>query len=95
VYLLKYHNCRIKLGYKVAIFVEIWALLKNYHIHQQLQSVAERVERIWWLFFDLQKMSHSGITGGLRKASIGTRSVRKRPWPVSNIQYQDPFTRLL
>jgi len=39
------------------------------------------------LCLDLQEMSHSGITGGLRKASSGTRSVRKRPWPVSNMQY--------
>ena len=55
VYLLKRHNRRIKLGYKVSIFVRLRALLEKF-IHQQPQSVAQRVERIYWLcFIDAQR----------------------------------------
>jgi len=28
MYLLKHHKCRIKLGYKISISVEFWALSK-------------------------------------------------------------------
>jgi len=29
VYLLKHNNCRIKMGYKVSIFVRLWTLLEK------------------------------------------------------------------
>jgi len=52
VYLLKHHNCRIKQGSKTAISVNIRALSKRL-IHPQLQSVTQSVERMYWLFLNL------------------------------------------
>jgi hypothetical protein len=44
-------TAKLKMGYKVSIFVRLWALLEKLSIHQQLQSVAQRLERMYWSCF--------------------------------------------